>query len=161
MYRIGLGQDSHKFTGGQKRPLILGGIRMSEEGGLAGNSDADVILHSLCNALSSAIGGDSLSSWADEMHLKGGIFDSQKYTERIFEKLTAEKYIVENVSVCVEAKKPYLKQDIIQKIKENIARLLAIRIAAVGITFTSGEGLSDFGKGRGIQSIATALIFRK
>lgn len=157
MYRIGLGQDSHAFLSSGKKPLILGGVKISERGGLAGNSDADVILHSLCNALSSAIGGDSLSTWFDEM-VSQGVKDSQKAVGHIFNKIKQKKYRVENLSICVEAKKPKIELEIIQKIKESIASLLGIKKEQVGITFTSGEGLTAFGQGKGIQSIAQVLL---
>src|SRR3990167_826841 len=101
MYRIGLGQDSHAFLTNAKKPLILGGIRISESSGLSGNSDGDVILHSLCNALSSAIGGDSLSTWSDQM-CQEGIKDSQKYVEYIFEKVKKQNYLVKNIAIAIE-----------------------------------------------------------
>jgi 2-C-methyl-D-erythritol 2,4-cyclodiphosphate synthase len=157
MNRIGLGQDSHAFLTSGKKPLILGGVKISESEGLSGNSDADVILHSLCNALSSAIGGDSLSTWFDAMVSKG-VTDSKKAVEYIFNEVKQKKYRVENVSICVEAKKPRLDLKIINKIKENIANLLEINIEQVGITFTSGEGLTPFGCGRGIQSFVHVLL---
>src|SRR3972149_4196850 len=157
MYRIGLGQDSHAFLTGGKKPLILGGIRISESSGLSGNSDGDVILHSLCNALSSAIGGDSLATWSDKMCLKLGIKDSQKCVEYIFKKVKQAKYQVENVSICVEAKKPHLDLKIINKIKERSAQLLEIKTEQAGITFTSGEDLTAFGQGKGIQSFTQVL----
>ena len=157
MYRIGLGQDSHKFAGGGKKPLILGGIRVAEAGGLVGNSDADVILHSLCNALSSALGGDSISTWSDEMS-KRGIKDSQKYVDYIFRKIKEKGYKVENVSISVEAKKPYIELEDVGKMKANVAKLLEISKNQVGITFTSGEGLTPFGKGLGIQTTSIVLL---
>ena len=157
MYRIGLGQDSHAFLKSGKKRLVLGGVTVSESGGLSGNSDTDVILHSLCNALSSAIGGDSLSTWSDKM-CQEGIKESKKYVEYIFKEVKQKKYKVENVSICIEAKKPRLDLKIIQKIKKNIATLLEIELEQVGITFTSGEQLTAFGQGKGIQSIAQALL---
>ena len=157
MYRIGLGQDSHAFLTSGKKPLILGGVRISENGGLSGNSDADVILHSLCNALSSAIGGDSLSTWFDEMVLTR-VTNSQKAVEHILKKVKQKRYQVVNVSICVEAKKPRLDLKIINKIKKSIASLLEINIEQVGITFTSGEGLTSFGQGKGIQSFTQVLL---
>ena len=157
MYRIGLGQDSHAFLKSGKKRLVLGGVTVSESGGLSGNSDTDVILHSLCNALSSAIGGDSLSTWSDKM-CQEGIKGSKKYVEYIFKEVKQKKYKVENVSICIEAKKPRLDLKIIQKIKKNIATLLEIELEQVGITFTSGEQLTAFGQGKGIQSIAQALL---
>lgn len=155
MSRVGLGQDSHRFT--RNKPLILGGVRVAETGGLEGNSDADVILHSLCNALSSAIGGDSLSTWFDEM-VEDGTRDSQKAVEHIFQKVKKEKYKVQNVSISVEAKKPFIEFEVAAKMKKTIAGLLEIEPGQVGITFTSGEGLTAFGKGLGVQSICLVLI---
>ena len=155
MDRVGIGQDSHKFA--KKKPLILGGVKVADEGGLDGNSDGDVILHSLCNALSSAIGGDSLSTWSDNM-CKRGIKDSQKYVDYVFKKVKRQKYKVENVSISVEAKKPYIELETAREMKMTISNLLEISNGQVGITFTSGEGLTPFGRGLGIQSISMVLL---
>ncbi|OGD88228.1 2-C-methyl-D-erythritol 2,4-cyclodiphosphate synthase [Candidatus Curtissbacteria bacterium RIFCSPHIGHO2_12_FULL_41_17] len=156
MFRVGIGQDSHRFAK-LRKPLILGGVKVSDKGGLRGNSDTDVILHSLCNALSSAIGGDSLSTWSDEM-CRRGIKDSQMYVLYIFKKVKREKYKVENVSIALEAKKPYIKLVTVQRIKKNIASLLQVESTQVGITFTSGEGLTSFGRGLGMQAISMVLL---
>ncbi|OGE08293.1 2-C-methyl-D-erythritol 2,4-cyclodiphosphate synthase [Candidatus Curtissbacteria bacterium RIFCSPLOWO2_02_FULL_40_13b] len=156
MFRVGIGQDSHRFAK-LRKPLILGGVKVSDKGGLRGNSDTDVILHSLCNALSSAIGGDSLSTWSDEM-CRRGIKDSQMYVDYIFKKVKREKYKVENVSIALEAKKPYIKLVTVQRIKKNIASLLQVESTQVGITFTSGEGLTSFGRGLGMQAISMVLL---
>src|SRR3990167_315238 len=123
MHRIGIGCDSHKFA--KNKPLVMGGVKISTRGGLEGNSDSDVILHSLCNALSSAIGGDSLSTWSDDM-CRRGIKDSKSYVLYIFKKVKREKYKGENVSISVEAKKPYIKLATVQRIKKNNASLLQI-----------------------------------
>lgn len=156
MDRVGIGQDSHRFAK-LREPLILGGVKMSARGGLEGNSDSDVILHSLCNALSSALGGDSLGTWADAM-FQGGILDSQKYVEVIFKKIKAKKFKVKNVSISVEAKKPFIQLEVSGKMKKTIANLLEIKKEQVGITFTSGEGLTAFGKELGIQSTCIVLL---
>lgn len=156
MFRVGIGQDSHKFAWG-KRPLKLGGVKVVVSGGLAGNSDADVILHSLCNALSSAIGGDSVSTWFDKM-VEKGVKDSRKALEKIFQKLLREGYEVNNVSIAVEAKKPVISLEHVGEMKTNIAKMLSIENDRVGITFTSGEGLTAFGKGLGMQSICVVLL---
>ena len=156
MFRVGIGQDSHRFAK-LRKPLILGGVKVSDKGGLRGNSDTDVILHSLCNALSSAIGGDSLSTWSDEM-CRRGIKDSQMYVDYIFKKVKREKYKVENVSIALEAKKPYIKLVTVGRIKKNIASLLQVESTQVGITFISGEGLTSFGRGLGMQAISMVLL---
>jgi 2-C-methyl-D-erythritol 2,4-cyclodiphosphate synthase len=160
MSRVGIGQDSHPFEKVENKPLILGGIKISDGGGLHGNSDGDVIIHSLCNALSSAIGGDSLGTWSDDMCLKQGIKDSAKFLEYIFNIIKNKNYILENISISVEAKKPYLNIDLIKKIKENLAKLLNITSDQVGITFTTGEELTAFGRGEAIQAFTIVSLFK-
>jgi 2-C-methyl-D-erythritol 2,4-cyclodiphosphate synthase len=161
MYKVGIGQDSHCFVGEKdNKILMLGGVKIEDEKGLKGNSDADVILHSLCNALSSAIGGDSLSTWADDICFKQNIKDSSSYVEHIYNKLHNLGYLVVNTSISIEAEKPRLKMEIVNKIKEKIASLLEIKIDQVGVTFTSGEGLTPFGQGKGMQAITIVNIFK-
>lgn len=159
MFKVGIGQDSHCFD--NNKPLVFGGVVISEKNGLKANSDGDVILHSLCNALSSAIGGDSLGTWADEMCLKKGIKDSKEYLRYIFNKVRHQGYRVGNIAVSVEAKTPRLSLMTIKAIKNKIAQLLAIDISQVGITFTSGEGLTAFGKGKGIQALTIVALKKK
>src|SRR3990167_2083463 len=150
MIKIGIGQDSHKFSM-NKRPLFLGGIKLSESGGFEANSDGDVILHSLCNALSSAIGGYSIGTWSEEMYLKKGIKDSKKYLEVIFKKIQILKYNIGNISFSIEAKKPKISIIETNKMKKCLSELLKVQSNCIGITFTSGEKLTDFGKGIGIS----------
>jgi 2-C-methyl-D-erythritol 2,4-cyclodiphosphate synthase len=161
MFRVGLGQDSHRFvTPQENKPLMLGGVKVSEKGGLEGNSDGDVILHSICNALSSAIGGDSLSTWTDDMCLKRGIKDSARYIEHIVNKLIMLKYSVVNISISIEAEKPRLEMKVINQIKRKIALLLKIKAEQVGLTFTSGEGLTAFGRSQGIQALTMVNVVK-
>lgn len=157
MIRVGLGQDSHWF-GDKKKPLVLGGIKVADQGGLKANSDGDVILHSLCNALSSAIGGDSLGTWADEMCWQQGIIDSQEFVKAIMKKVKDQNYQVNNASLAIEAKKPKISLKTFQKMKQKISQLLEIDSSAVGITITSGEGLTAFGQGKAIQVFAVVTL---
>jgi len=159
MNRIGIGQDSHRFGG--NKPLILGGVVISKNNGLKANSDGDVITHSLCNALSSAVGGDSIGTWADRMCLKQGIKDSTKYLEHIVSIIKNKNYLLENISISVEAKRPRLDIKTIIKIKKRLAELLDINLDQIGITFTSGEELTAFGKGKGIQVFTIVILKEK
>lgn len=161
MNKVGIGQDSHLFETPQiNKPLILGGVKISGQGGLKANSDGDVIIHSLCNALSSAIGGNSLGTWADEMCSKG-ITDSKEYLKYIMKKVNNKNYLINNLSISIEAKTPYLSLEIIKKIKKKIAQLLKIELKQLGITFTSGENLTSFGKGKGIQVLTLVGLKKK
>jgi len=153
MNLVGIGQDSHRFVKEKKvKDLILGGVKIDFEYGLEGNSDADVIIHSICNALSSAIGGGSLSTWADKM-CQEGIKDSGEYLKVILEKMKNMNCNISNISISIEAKEPRLEK-IMEKIKNNLSKILNIDTKRIGITATTGEGLTDFGRGLGIQVLS-------
>ncbi|UCH12375.1 MAG: 2-C-methyl-D-erythritol 4-phosphate cytidylyltransferase [Candidatus Omnitrophota bacterium] len=155
---IGIGQDSHEFTDKEK-PLVLGGITIPNENGLDANSDGDVILHALFNALSQAVGGRSLGCYADPM-CKKGVTDSREYLKVVLDMVNKKDYRINNVGFMMEAKKPRL-DDYEEKIKESIANLLGIGKGQVGITVTSGEELTPFGQGKAIQVFSVASLSRK
>lgn len=158
MFRIGLGQDSHAFDQHSDKALVLGGVVIEKTVGLSGDSDADVVLHSICNALSSAVGGDSLGTWADDLCLKQEIKDSQVYIKKIMKKVVILGFRVGNVAISVEARKPRISLELVQTMKKTIASLLNIQPNQVGITFTSGDGLTSFGRGEGVQALSVVLI---
>ncbi|MBU0628274.1 MAG: 2-C-methyl-D-erythritol 4-phosphate cytidylyltransferase [Nanoarchaeota archaeon] len=155
--RVGLGQDSHRFTDAPKQ-LVLGGLIIPNEKGLEANSDGDVILHSLFNALSQSVGGKSLGFYADEL-CKKGIKDSSIYLKVALDILKEKGFKINNIGIMIEAKKPRL--GIYEElIKEKIASLCSIGSSQVGITATSGEELTEFGKGNAIQ-VFTIVSLRK
>jgi len=146
--RIGIGLDSHKFTNEPKQ-LILGSVVIPDEKGLEANSDGDVILHSLFNALSQSVGGKSLGFYADPLYKKG-IKNSTVYLKIALEILKEKNFKINNIGIMLEAKKPHLEK-YEELIKEKIAELCNIDSSKVGLTVTSGEELTPFGKGEGIQ----------
>ena len=151
--KIGVGEDSHPFTD-QDKKLILGGVEIKNALGLEGKSDGDVVFHAICNAFDVVAGQGSLATYSDKM-CENGITDSAEYVKYI-KNITKEKgWKVKSVAVSMEAKIPKL-EPFSNKIKTRIAELLEISKDNVGLTFTSGEGLSDFGKGKGIR--ATAIV---
>jgi len=154
MFRVGLGQDSHKLKEGGK--LILGGVEISEKYCLEADSDGDVIIHSLCNALSTAIGGGSLDTWAGEM-FKSGITDSREFLKVIVNRVKEKGLKINNAGIMVEAGKPKL-EGFREKMQISLAGLLEIEIDKVGIAFTSGEDLTTFGKGEGIQAFSVVSL---
>ncbi len=146
--RVGIGQDSHKFTDTPKQ-LILGTVVIPDERGLEANSDGDVILHSLFNALSQSVGGKSISFYADPLCEKG-IKNSAVYLKVALEMLKEKGFKINNIGIMLEAKKPRLEK-YEELIKEKIAELCSIESSKVGLTVTSGEELTPFGKGEAIQ----------
>lgn len=152
----GLGQDSHAFCVDEIKPLILAGVPIADSVGLAGNSDADVVLHALCNALSSISGESILGAVADAM-CRQGITDSSEYVRRAL--LTVNDCRLVHIAVSIECKQPKLA-DYIVPMRKSIAKLCSLTVAQVGITATSGEDLSAFGQGKGIQAFVLASAVR-
>ena len=155
-FRIGFGQDSHKFSNNKNKKLILGGCVIPKEAGLEANSDGDVILHALFNAISSAIGEKSLGHYSDQM-CKNGITDSKEYLKVILSKLKGKNMKLNNVSISIEAAKPKLEKHT-GKMKESLSKILSLNEDCVGITCTSGESLTSFGRGEGMQCFCVVTL---
>lgn len=154
MFRVAIGQDSHKFTDPKdNKKLVLGGVAIEGYPGLKGNSDADVVLHAITNAISGISCVNILGKRADELCLNKGITDSKVYLKEAFTTLKGKEII--HISVSIEALIPRLAP-YIELIRQSIANLLNLDKNSVGITATSGEGLTEFGKGNGIY--CTAVI---
>ncbi|MBN2851211.1 MAG: 2-C-methyl-D-erythritol 2,4-cyclodiphosphate synthase [Clostridia bacterium] len=153
--KCSIGQDSHLFTKDDRKELILGGVFIHNHMPLKGNSDADVILHSLTNAVSGITGVNILGEIADDLCLRKGIKDSKEYVREALKYMS--DYKITHVSFSIECKTPRLSP-YIEEIKESISELLSISPSSVGITATSGEGLTSFGKGLGIMSLCILTV---
>lgn len=153
-YRSSIGQDSHRFITENKsndstnKPLVLAGMVIPDCIGLDGNSDADVVLHALTNAISGISGINILGAISDDMCLNKGILDSKEYLYAAIE--TLNEYSLVNISFSIECKRPHLSL-YIDKMKDCIANLTSLPKESIGITATTGEGLTDFGRGLGIS----------
>ncbi len=150
MVKVGIGQDSHRFgSETSKESLVLGGVNIPGTPRLAGNSDADVVLHALTNAISGVSGVPVLGAAADTLCLEQGITDSSAYVTEALK--TLGEYRLCHISVSVEAARPKLLPHI-PAMREHIARLCGLKARDVAITATTGEGLSACGRGEGIQA---------
>lgn len=152
--KVAIGQDSHRIDYDNKeRKLLLGGIEFDEEYSLAGNSDADVVLHAITNAVSGITCKNILGKVADEM-CQNGIIEGEEYLKEALKYLN-EKIV--HLSISIECKKPKITPKI-EEMRENIARILNISQNCIGITATTGENLTEFGKGNGISAIAIITV---
>ena len=147
--RTGLGQDSHRFEAALGKPLKLGGVLFEDERGLEGNSDADVVLHALCNALTGVHGGVVLGPMTDAL-CAAGVKDGKAYVKEALKHLGALK--LNHVSVSLECQQPKIGPKIAD-MRASLAELLGLEMADVAITATTGEGLTAFGRGEGIQAL--------
>jgi 2-C-methyl-D-erythritol 2,4-cyclodiphosphate synthase len=153
-----LGQDSHSFEPeGSAKPLVLGGVAIPGCPGLAGNSDADVVLHAITNAVSGLHGVPVLGPLSDELCLGKGVRDSRVYLAKSLEFLKGCRLV--HVSVAIEAKRPRLA-GYLPVMRKSIAGVCSLSQKQVALTATSGEGLTAFGRGEGIQAFAVVSALR-
>jgi 2-C-methyl-D-erythritol 2,4-cyclodiphosphate synthase len=146
--KTGLGIDSHRFSKEvtEGRPFMLGGVQWDEPLSLSGNSDADVVLHALTDAISSITGNTIIGQKADEL-CRQGIIDSSEYLKLALADLNS--FQITHVAIALECLRPKIDPKV-QKMRASIAQLLNIGVDCIGITATSGEELTDFGRGEGI-----------
>lgn len=130
---------------------MLGGITIPGCIGLSGNSDADVVLHAVTNAVSGLHGMPVIGGIADDLCMKKGVRDSRVYLLKSLEMLT--KYKLLHVSVAIEAARPRLATHL-SAMRKSVAGALLLAEEHVAVTVTSGEGLTAFGRGEGIQVFA-------
>lgn len=150
--RTGIGQDSHRFLPpDSSKPCIIAGLIFEDVPGFNANSDGDIVFHAICNAISSLTGVLILGAIADDLCLKDGITDSEVYLAEAVKTLGAQQ--ITHVSVTLEGKKPKFKERLLE-MRANVARVMGLEFSQVGVTATSGEGLTDFGCGDGVQAFA-------
>ena len=153
--RVGMGYDEHKLAEG--RPLILGGVHVPYEKGLLGHSDADVLLHAICDALLGAAAlGDIGRHFPDtDPEYKGA--DSMELLKKVRELVEKECYLIENVDATVIAQKPKLAP-YIEEMREKIAETLGVGRKQINVKATTEEHLGFTGEGLGISAQAVCML---
>ena len=156
--RVGSGYDIHRLVQGRK--LVLGGVVIPFEKGLLGHSDADVVLHALCDALLGAAGlGDIGQHFPDtEPRFKG--IASMELLARTFQLVRDKGFCVNNVDATVLAEAPKLDRHR-AAMRANIAGILELEPAHVNVKATTMEGMGAIGKGKAIAAMCVVTLRRK
>ncbi len=155
MIRIGHGYDVHRFTEG--RNLYIGGVKIDYDFGLEGHSDADVLIHAICDALLGAAAlGDIGRHFPDSDERFKGI-DSKLLLKEVVTLINSEGYSVENIDSTVVAQKPKLA-NYISDMEKCIASILCVDKSCVNIKATTEEKLGFTGRLEGISAHCVCLI---
>ena len=154
--KVGIGQDSHRFEEAPGKPCMLGGVVFPEAPGLLANSDGDVVLHAVTNAVSGVTCRNILGAPADAL-CEAGVKDSAEYLRLALTDMKELGLKPVHLSISVEAARPRLSPKI-GEMRRNIGSLMGLDEDCIGITATTGEGLTDFGKGLGIAVIAILTV---
>jgi len=155
MIRIGQGVDVHAFD--ESRPLILGGVRISETDGLAGHSDADAVLHAVTDALLGAAGAGDIGQYfpSDDARWKNA--DSTIFLAEAKRAVVEMDADIANVDVTIIAERPKLAP-FREAMEANIASLLDLPAGHVNVKATTTDHLGFIGRGEGICAMAVVLI---
>jgi 2-C-methyl-D-erythritol 2,4-cyclodiphosphate synthase len=153
--RVGFGYDIHPFV--RDRALILAGVHIPFEKGLAGHSDADVVAHTVADALLGAAGLGDIGEHFPDTDAQYKDYNSLLFLEEVEKKVHFQKLKIVNIDVSVVIELPKLSP-YKQQMTENLARHLFIKPEQVNIKATRGEGLGFVGRGEGAICYAIALL---
>ena len=154
-YRSGIGYDVHQFAEG--RPLVIGGITIAHDRGLAGHSDADVLSHAIADAVLGAIGEPDIGYWFPPTDESIEGISSLKILEKAAELVSEKGGHIENIDATLIAEEPKIMPHA-TAMKEEIAAALGIGSSDVGIKATTNETMGFVGRGEGIAALASASI---
>jgi 2-C-methyl-D-erythritol 2,4-cyclodiphosphate synthase len=156
--RVGFGYDVHRFVSG--RPLILGGIQIPYLFGLMGHSDADVLVHAICDALLGAIAEGDIGRHFPDTDPQYRDIKSTLLLKKVLAKVREKGFHPVNIDATLVTQKPKLSDNIPRMVKE-IASVLEIESERVNVKATTTEGLGFTGREEGIAAYAVALVEEK
>jgi 2-C-methyl-D-erythritol 4-phosphate cytidylyltransferase/2-C-methyl-D-erythritol 2,4-cyclodiphosphate synthase len=155
-YRIGLGLDIHRFSR-KKKPLILGGFKISDNGGLVAVSDGDVVLHAIADALCGACCLGDIGDYFPPSSKKSKNIKSTVIVKTILDKIK-KKFTIVNIDITIVADKPRLfsyKKDIVLALKKVFS------VSQINVKIKSKEGGSFLGSKNSISCLAAALVKKR
>lgn len=153
--RIGIGYDVHPFKTGRK--LMLGGVEIEYEKGLDGHSDADVLIHSIMDAILGAAGMDDIGIHFPDSDNQYKNISSLKLLKIVCEKIKSKGFLIINIDSILILEKPRISS-YFMKMKEKISEVVEINKDFINIKATSNEGLGFCGRGEGAAAQSVALI---
>lgn len=158
MFRIGMGYDIHPFQQGRK--LIIGGVNIQFEKGLAGHSDADVLLHAISDAILGALALGDIGHHFPDNDAAFKDINSSILLKKVLEMMVSNMYEIINLDTLLILEKPRITP-YNNLIRDNIALLLGIKQNMVNVKATTHEKMGPVGRGEGIAAQAVVLLKKK
>lgn len=152
--KVGIGQDSHRFS--DSGQAVVAGLLFEGAPALDADSDGDVVFHSICNAITSITHVPILGGKAIELCHKEGVKDSKVFLEVALE--TLGNWKISHVALTIEGRKPHFQKRI-DEMRKNISSVMGISLDDIGITATSGDKLTSFAKGEGLQCFCVLTVY--
>ena len=154
-FRIGHGYDVHKLENGKK--FVIGGIEIEHYKGAVGHSDADVVIHVICDALLGALSlGDIGKHFPDTDDKYKGI-DSKILLQKVMKLVQEEKYQISNVDVTILLQKPKLR-NYIDSMRDTLSKIMEINKSQISVKATTTEGLGFVGREEGVAAHCVCIL---
>lgn len=158
MIRVGYGYDIHPL--GMKRKLILGGVKIPFQKGLIGHSDADVLVHAVCDALLGAIGQGDIGLHFPSTSPEYKDISSLKLLERVIRWVKEKGFLVGNLDSTIVAQKPLISP-YFEAMKQMLAPILELSLDRINIKAKTTEGLGPIGQEEGIAAYAVVILIKE
>ena len=155
MIRTGIGYDSHRLSEGRR--LVLGGIEIAHERGLLGHSDADALIHALCDALLGAVADGDIGQHFSDSDPQWINADSTVLLGRVVERMARAGWRILNTDATVVAEAPRL-QPHIPAMRARLAEVMGIDVSRVSVKAKTNEGMDAVGRREGISAMAVATV---
>ena len=155
MNHVGIGYDVHKLVEGRK--LFLGGVEIAHSKGLEGHSDADVLMHAICDAVLGALGEEDIGHFFPNTDKRWKNKRSKVFLEEAARQVKFRDGRIINIDATLIAQRPKIASHI-RRMKENLAAALDVNINRIGIKATTNEALGFIGREEGIAAMAVASV---
>lgn len=155
MMRVGIGYDIHRLEVG--RELVLGGVQVPFGSGLAGHSDADVLVHSICDALLGALALGDIGQHFPDTDVQYSGISSLILLGKVNSLIQSRGFVTNNIDTVIIAQEPKLAP-FIPAMRDNIAETLGIAVESVSVKATTTERLGSIGQGKGIAAEAIVSV---
>ncbi|HET7746662.1 MAG TPA: 2-C-methyl-D-erythritol 2,4-cyclodiphosphate synthase [Vicinamibacteria bacterium] len=157
MERVGTGFDAHRLVSG--RPLVLGGVSIPHDKGLAGHSDGDCLLHAVCDAILGALAAGDMGQHFPSNDPRWKDVDSRVFVKEVARLMRSAGLAVAHLDSTVIAEAPRLGP-YLEEMRASIAALLQAEVASVSVKAKSADGLGAIGRGEGVAAFTTVLLRR-
>jgi 2-C-methyl-D-erythritol 2,4-cyclodiphosphate synthase len=155
MIRSGIGYDVHRLVAGRR--LVLGGVEIAYERGLEGHSDADVLMHAVCDAILGALGEVDIGHFFPNSDPRWRDAPSWTFLKAASEQVSRHGGRINNVDATVVAEEPKISPHV-PVMKERLAEALGIATSRIGVKATTNEGMGFLGRAEGIAALAIAVV---
>lgn len=157
MIRIGNGIDFHRLILSDSRPLILGGVEIESDLALEGHSDADILLHSICDAILGALALGDIGQYFPDSDPSISGLDSKKICAKTIELMRKEGYRILNMDSTFVGERPKISP-ISNRLRESVAGIFQLQLNQVSIKATTTEKMGAIGRKEGLAVFTTALL---